>query len=130
MAAGLGHAAWGMVLALRERDLKRILAWSTVATLGTLVMLVGLRGEGAAVAVGALLLAHALYKAPLFFVAGNVDHGTGTRVIDRLGNLRHADALDGAAALLAGVSMAGHAAVLRLRGQGRHRWRPRAPATC
>jgi len=105
--AGSITAAWGMVLALRERDLKRILAWSTVATLGTLVALVGLRGEGATVAVGALLLAHALYKAPLFFVAGNVDHGTGTRVIDRLGNLRHAMPWTAAAALLAGASMAG-----------------------
>ena len=106
-AAGSITAAWGMVLALRERDLKRILAWSTVATLGTLVALVGMPGEGAAVAVGALLLAHALYKAPLFFVAGNVDHGTGTRVIDRLGNLRHAMPWTAAAALLAGMSMAG-----------------------
>ncbi len=105
--AGSITAAWGMVLALRERDLKRILAWSTVATLGTLVMLVGLRGEGATVAVGALLLAHALYKAPLFFVAGNVDHGTGTRVIDQLGSLRHAMPWTAAVALLAGASMAG-----------------------
>ena len=105
--AGSITAAWGMVLALRERDLKRILAWSTVATLGTLVTLVGLRGEGATVAVGALLLAHALYKAPLFFVAGNIDHGAGTRVIDRLGNLRHAMPWTAAAALLAGASMAG-----------------------
>lgn len=105
--AGSITAAWGMVLALRERDLKRILAWSTVATLGTLVTLVGLRGEGATVAVGALLLAHALYKAPLFFVAGNIDHGTGTRVIDRLGNLRHAMPWTAAAALIAGASMAG-----------------------
>ncbi|MBS3997566.1 MAG: cation:proton antiporter, partial [Hydrogenophaga sp.] len=94
-------AAWGMLLALRERDLKRILAWSTVATLGTLVMLVGMDGRGATVAVGALLLAHALYKAPLFFVAGNVDHGTGTRLIDRLGNLRHAMPWTAAAAMLA-----------------------------
>ncbi len=105
--AGSLTAAWGMVLALRERDLKRILAWSTVATLGTLVMLVGLPGEGAAIAAGALLLAHALYKAPLFFVAGNIDHGTGTRVIDRLGNLRHAMPFTAAAALMAGMSMAG-----------------------
>ena len=105
--AGSITAALGMVLALRERDLKRILAWSTVATLGTLVALVGMPGEGAAVAVGALLLAHALYKAPLFFVAGNVDHGTGTRVIDRLGNLGHAMPWTAAAAALAGMSMAG-----------------------
>jgi multicomponent Na+:H+ antiporter subunit A len=100
-------AAWAMVLALRERDLKRILAWSTVATLGTLTMLIGVPGPDAAVAVGALLLAHALYKAPLFFVAGNIDHATGTRQIDRLGNLRHAMPWTAAAALLAGLSMAG-----------------------
>jgi len=100
-------AAWAMLLALRERDLKRILAWSTVATLGTLVMLVGLRGNSAPFAVGALLLAHALYKAPLFFVAGNVDHGTGTRLIDALGGLRRTMPWTAAAALLAGVSMAG-----------------------
>ena len=105
--AGSITAAWGMLLALRERDLKRILAWSTVATLGTLVTLVGVRGPSAPVAVGALLLAHALYKAPLFFVAGNVDHGTGTRNIDRLGNLRRAMPWTAAAALLAGASMAG-----------------------
>ncbi|MFN3415715.1 MAG: hydrogen gas-evolving membrane-bound hydrogenase subunit E [Caldimonas sp.] len=106
-SAGSITAAWGMALALRERDLKRILAWSTVATLGTLVVLIGLRGEGATVAVGALLLAHALYKAPLFFVAGNIDHGTGTRVIDRLGGLRNSMPFTAAAALLAGMSMAG-----------------------
>jgi multicomponent Na+:H+ antiporter subunit A len=100
-------AAWGMVLTLRERDLKRILAWSTVATLGTLVVLVGLRGESASLAVGALLLAHALYKAPLFFVAGNIDHGAGTRLIDRLGGLRRQMPWTAAAALLAAASLAG-----------------------
>ena len=106
-AVGALTAAWGMMLALRERDLKRILAWSTVATLGTLVLLVGLPGAGAAAAVAALLLAHALYKAPLFFVAGNVDHEAGTRIIDRLGNLRRAMPWTALAALLAGLSMAG-----------------------
>ncbi len=100
-------ATWAMVLALRERDLKRILAWSTVGSLGTLVLLIGLPGDGAAVAVACFLLAHALYKAPLFFVAGNVDHGTGTRVIDRLGMLRRQMPFTALAAALAGVSMAG-----------------------
>jgi multicomponent Na+:H+ antiporter subunit A len=106
-AVGSITAAWGMVLALSERDLKRILAWSTVATLGTLVVLVGLPGPEASFAVGSLLLAHALYKAPLFFVAGNVDHGAGTRIIDNLGNLRRTMPLSAAAAALAGLSMAG-----------------------
>lgn len=100
-------AVWGMVLALRERDLKRILAWSTVATLGTLVFIVGMVGQHAAMAVATLLLAHAMYKATLFFVAGNVDHGTGTRLIDHLRVLRKAMPFTAAAAMLGGLSMSG-----------------------
>lgn len=105
--AGSVTAAWGMALALREFDLKRILAWSTVATLGTLVFIVGMPGHAASVAVAALLLAHAMYKATLFFVAGNVDHGTGTRDFRHLGLLRKYMPLTAAAALLGGLSMAG-----------------------
>ena len=100
-------SALAMALTLRERDLKRILAWSTVSALGTLVMLIGVPGDGAATATAAFLLAHALYKAPLFFVAGNIDHATGTRRIDDLAGLAPALPFTAAAALLAGVSMAG-----------------------
>ncbi len=100
-------AALAMALTLRERDLKRILAWSTVSALGTLVMLIGVPGDGAATATAAFLLAHALYKAPLFFVAGNVDHATGTRRIDDLAGLAPVMPLTAGAALLAGISMAG-----------------------
>jgi multicomponent Na+:H+ antiporter subunit A len=100
-------SAWAMILVLGERDLKRIFAWSTVSALGAMVMLVGLRGEGSATAVGAFMLAHALYKAPLFFVAGNVDHGTGTRDISRLGGLRRTMPFTATAAVLAAVGMAG-----------------------
>jgi multicomponent Na+:H+ antiporter subunit A len=100
-------SALAMALTLRERDLKRILAWSTVSALGTLVMLIGIPGDGAATATAAFLLAHALYKAPLFFVAGNIDHATGTRRIDDLAGLAPALPITAAAALLAGISMAG-----------------------
>lgn len=92
---------------IRERDLKRILAWSTVASLGTLTLLIGLPGEGAAMAVAALFLAHALYKAPLFFVAGNLDHGAGTRNIDHLTGMRRYMPWTAAVAMLAALSMAG-----------------------
>jgi len=107
IGVGTLTAVWGAVLALRERDLKRILAWSTVSALGTLTLLIGLPNPGAGLAVAAFLFAHALYKAPLFMVAGNIDHATGTRVIDRLMGLRRAMPWTAAAALLAGLSMAG-----------------------
>jgi multicomponent Na+:H+ antiporter subunit A len=104
---GAVTAVWAMVLTLRERDLKRILAWSTVAALGTLTLLIGLPGAGAAEATAAFLLAHALYKAPLFFVAGNVDHCTGTRSLDHLAGMARAMPWTALAAALAACSMAG-----------------------
>ena len=107
ISVGTLTAVWGAVLALRERDLKRILAWSTVSALGTLTLLIGLPNPGAGLAVAAFLFAHALYKAPLFMVAGNIDHATGTRVIDHLMGLRYAMPWTAAAAILASLSMAG-----------------------
>jgi len=100
-------ATWAAMLALRERDLKRILARSTVSALGTLMVLIGLPFEQSALAVIAFLFAHALYKAPLFFVAGNIDHATGTRSIDHLMGLRRNMPWTTIAAVLAGMSMAG-----------------------
>lgn len=107
VAIGTLTAVLAAIQTLYERDLKRILAWSTVATLGTLVMLVGLPGSGAALATSALVFAHALYKAPLFFVAGNLDHGAGTRQIDKLTGMRRYLPWTAAVALLAALSMAG-----------------------
>lgn len=107
VGAGTLTAVHAALQTVYERDLKRILAWSTIATLGTLVMLVGLPGKGAALAVCSLFFAHALYKAPLFFVAGNLDHGAGTREIDRLTGMRRHMPWTAAAALLAALSMSG-----------------------
>lgn len=112
LSIGSLTALWGALQAPRERDLKRILAWSTVSALGTLTVLIGLPNELGAFAFAALLLAHALYKAPLFFVAGNIDHATGTRMVDRLSGLRHGMPATALAALLAGLSMAGLPATL------------------
>ncbi len=77
----------GGLLALRETDLKRVLAWSTVASLGTLVMLIGLDDPLGAKAMVVFLLGHALYKAALFLVAGIIDHESGTREATALGGL-------------------------------------------
>jgi multicomponent Na+:H+ antiporter subunit A len=107
IAVGGVTSAWAMMQTVQERDLKRILAWSTVSALGTMVMLIGLPGAEAAPALVAFALAHALYKAPLFFVAGNVDHATGTRDIGNLEALARAMPWTAAVALAAALSMGG-----------------------
>ncbi len=97
-------AAWQ---AIRETDLKRILAYSTVSALGTMVFLLGLGHPSAVKAAVTFLVAHALYKGALFMVAGSIDHETGTRDIRQLGGLRRAMPFTAAGAGLAAISMAG-----------------------
>ena len=105
--AGLLTAATGAVLALRETDLKRVLAYTTVTALGTLTLLIGIAPDLSATAAVTFLLVHALYKAALFLIAGIVDHETGTRDASALGGLRGAMPWTATAAVLAALSMAG-----------------------
>jgi multicomponent Na+:H+ antiporter subunit A len=79
---------WGAVMALRQTDLKQMLAQTTLASLGLLMLLLGAGTELAITGAVLYFLAHALYKAGLFLVAGAIDHGTGTRDITALGGLR------------------------------------------
>lgn len=100
----------GAWLSWQNDDLKRILAYSTVAVLGALTMLVGLAGDGshwAAEAFGIVLIAHVLYKAALFLSAGAVDHATGTRDVTALAGLRRPMPWLFAAVLIAACSQAG-----------------------
>ncbi|QRM56850.1 putative monovalent cation/H+ antiporter subunit A [Sinorhizobium sp. BG8] len=97
----------GTVLAIRQTDLKLMLAYTTVASLGLLVMLTGFGSEHAVAAAAVYLVAHSLFKGALFMVAGLIDHEAGTRDITRLGGLRRAMPVTFAAALLAALSMGG-----------------------
>ncbi|KUI36379.1 cation:proton antiporter [Mycobacterium sp. IS-1496] len=70
--------------AVREYDLKLILAFGTVSQLGLITVMVGTGGRDMMLAGLAMLVAHAMFKASLFMVVGVIDHSTGTRDIRRL----------------------------------------------
>ncbi|MFE7845494.1 Na+/H+ antiporter subunit A [Microbacterium sp. NPDC057407] len=80
--------AFTMILAgyqaLRETDLKRILAFGTVSQLGMLTVVLGYGTRNAALAGLALLLSHALFKSALFLVVGVIDRQLSTRDIAEL----------------------------------------------
>lgn len=95
------------VVALRQTDLKAILAYSTVSWLGVLVALQSSSSEYAAIALSVGVLAHALYKASLFFTAGSIDHAAGTRDLTLLGGLARKMPFTAIGACIAAVSMAG-----------------------
>nr|QLJ99941.1 Na+/H+ antiporter subunit A [Micromonospora carbonacea] len=93
--------------ALRQCDLKLLLAYGTVSQLGLLTVVLGAGTPKAALAGAAMLLAHALFKAALFLVVGAIDHTTGTRDLRELSGLGRQAPLLAAVAVLAAASMAG-----------------------
>ena len=94
--------------ALRQHDLKLLLAYGTVSQLGFLMVVARLGTRAAALAGLAMLLAHALFKATLFLVVGIIDHQAGTRDLRELSGRRPVDARCWRRSRsLAGASMAG-----------------------
>lgn len=104
---GATTAVWSSIMALRQTDLKLMLAWTTVMALGTLTLFLGSDIRIAALAAMTFLVVHALYKCALFLVIGNVDHATGTRDVNALGGLMRRMPITAVVAAAAGFSMAG-----------------------
>lgn len=107
MSVGVASMLLGGWHALRQYDLKRLLAFGTVSQLGLLMVLFGAGTRIAAIAGIAMLLAHGAFKATLFLVAGVLARQTGTLDLRGLTGLWRRMPVLCAAALLAGASMAG-----------------------
>lgn len=95
------------VSGLFYKDLKKILAYSTVSVLGMLTFLAGIGTELSIISGLMVLVGHALYKAVLFMVAGSIDHETGTRDILKLRGLKKLMPWTFVGAALAALSQAG-----------------------
>ncbi len=107
LGVGLISMIGGGWRALRQYDLKRILAFGTISQLGFMMVLFGAGSPEATTAGVLLLFAHALFKASLFMVVGVVDHQTNTRDIRALGGYGPGWWWPRAAAVASGASMAG-----------------------
>ncbi|MGO3706720.1 MAG: putative monovalent cation/H+ antiporter subunit A [Mesonia hippocampi] len=90
-----------------RKDLKGILAYSTISALGILVFLIGLGTKEALLAAAVFILVHALYKATLFLVTGTIDLSTGTRDVSVLAGLKKIMLPVAIAGFLAALSNAG-----------------------
>ncbi|MGG3624870.1 Na+/H+ antiporter subunit A [Bacillus gobiensis] len=115
---GLFTLFWGSFHAVKQTDLKGILAFSTVSQLG---MIMSMLGAGSAayhydqfeyysVAIVAAifhLINHSTFKGSLFMAAGIIDHETGTRDIRKLGGLMTLMPITFTIALIGTFSMAG-----------------------
>ncbi len=115
---GIITLLYGSFLAVKQVDLKGLLAYSTISQLGMIMSLLGIGAAGvhydnesiyyiATAAAVFHLVNHATFKGSLFMMAGIVDHETGTRDIRRLGGLMKIMPITFAIALIGSLSMAG-----------------------
>jgi hydrogenase-4 component B len=116
--AGLASALMGISIASAQKDIKRLLAYSSIENLGLIMAGVGVALVGQTTGnprlahlglAGALfhVLNHSLFKPLLFFCAGSVMHATGTRDMDRMGGLARRMPLSAALALAGAVAICG-----------------------
>ena len=104
--------------ALRETDLKRILAFGTVSQLGLLTVVLGFGTRDLALAGLALLLSHALFKSALFLVVGVIDRQLSTRDIGELSGVGRQAPIMATFSMIAVALDGGHHPHDRLRRQG------------
>ncbi|MEH0840778.1 Na+/H+ antiporter subunit A [Micromonospora sp. CPCC 205711] len=107
LTLGLVTMLAGGWAALRQCDLKLLLAYGTVSQLGLLAVVLGAGTADAALAGVLMLAAHALFKAALFLVVGIIDHDVGTRDLRELSGVGRRAPVLAAVATLAAASMAG-----------------------
>ena len=116
---GLITMLFGSLTALRQYDIKGILAYSTISQLGMIMSMVGIGGAmhnlRSFVRVLRIspfaglfhLMNHAIFKCALFMGVGIIDHESGTRDIRSLNGMRHVFPKMHIVMLLAALSMAG-----------------------
>jgi len=114
LLGGLGAAAvvYGSLAALVQVQIKRVVAYSTVAQLGYLMLVFPLVGDpraapGAWMGAGCQLFAHGLAKAGMFLAAAALVHGMGSGRLDRLAGADKSQPISLFAFGLAGVSLMG-----------------------
>ncbi|MFC3039131.1 Na+/H+ antiporter subunit A [Virgibacillus xinjiangensis] len=104
---GIVTLCWGSYMAVRQTDLKAILAFSTISQLGMIMAMLGFGTEAAVFAAVFHILNHATFKGSLFMIAGIIDHESGTRDIRKLGGFMTLMPISATLAVFAAFSMAG-----------------------
>lgn len=122
MVIGLITLFWGSFMAIRQVDLKAMLAYSTISQLGIMMSLLGIGSmalnpdidqqyallfSGAVLAALFHLFNHSIFKGCLFMVVGILDHELGTRDIRKLGGLMSFMPVSFTLTIIGAFSMAG-----------------------
>lgn len=119
-AIGLVTLFWASFNAVKQQDLKGILAFSTISQLGMIMSMLGIgavsyhyTGEESQLFLASIIAAvfhlinHATFKGALFMITGTIDHEVGTRDIKKLGGLMTIMPISCTFTIIAALSMAG-----------------------
>ena len=106
----------GSTLALGQRHFKRILAYTTVSTLGLITLLIGIDTPTALKTALLLIILHSIYKSALFLIAGIVHKSSGTHKLYRLGRMIKHLPITAISAFLALILMAGLPSIMSVIG--------------
>jgi len=104
---GLLSMVVGALMALGQRDIKRMFAYSSISQIGFIVLGLGLATPLGLVGALFHLLNHAFFKSLLFLNAGAIEFATGQRRLDRLGGLNRSLPVTAATSLVGSMSIAG-----------------------
>ncbi|MGC9468098.1 MAG: complex I subunit 4 family protein [Anaerolineae bacterium] len=107
MIVGLVSEVYGALIALVEKDLKRIIAYSSVSQMGYILFGLGTLTRQGITGATLHVLYHAIVKALLFMVVGLITRGTGKRDIDELGGLGRKMPFTTACAVVGALAIAG-----------------------
>jgi len=97
----------GALMALREDDFKRALAYHGVSEVGFIMLAFGIGTRPAIAAALIYIVTHAVYKTLLFLSAGAMERATGTSDLRRLGGIKHSMPVTGAASVVGSLSISG-----------------------
>ena len=103
-AIGLTTTVLSALIGLTQRDIKRVVAYSTLNSLGLMMVALGSGAVGAAML---YLFTHAFFKALLFLSAGSVIHATEQQEVDKLGGLWAKLSITAPAFIIGALAMAG-----------------------
>ena len=107
MALGILSMIAGAFLAIGQKDIKRMFAYSSISQIGYVILGFGLATPLAILGALLHLIYHAIFKSLLFLNSGAIEYSTGTRNLDEMGGLNVRMPITGSTSFIGSMSIAG-----------------------
>lgn len=107
LVMGAASIILGVLLALGQSDFKRLLAYSSISQVGYILLGMGLNTTLGMVGAVFHIINHALFKSLLFYNAGSLEMGLGTRDLRKMGNITKLMPITAHSSMVASLAISG-----------------------